>query len=206
MAKFISTTFGEISGRHGTAVAAQRDGVSILKVFSPPRNPRSDKQLTQRSKFATVAVGLNPLRSIITIGFGSVKGYNTASSLALRNAVAGNYPDFTLDYSKVTLSSGSVSSTPVAHLVKKTGTTVTADWDTTQFSNGKETDRVNLVFMNTFTKMVYFSQEQTARSTGKLDVSLPSPWTGNEIHSWLFFTSTAGDDHSVSQYLAKITL
>jgi hypothetical protein len=55
MSKYISTTFGYISGRHGTAVAAvQKDGTTVLRVFNPPSNPRKEAQTVQRTKFAMV--------------------------------------------------------------------------------------------------------------------------------------------------------
>jgi len=64
MAKYTSTTFGKISGKHGTAVAAIMNGQPVLKVFTPPANPNSAGQQSQRIKFGLVASGLNPLRNI----------------------------------------------------------------------------------------------------------------------------------------------
>lgn len=55
MATFNSTTFGAISGRHGSAVAAYtKNGKCILKVFKTPSNPNTDKQVAQRTKFGFV--------------------------------------------------------------------------------------------------------------------------------------------------------
>ena len=70
MAKYLSTTFGKISGKHGTAVAAVVNGESVLKIFTPPSDRKTTGQLAQRSKFALVFSALNPLRNIITVGFG----------------------------------------------------------------------------------------------------------------------------------------
>ena len=49
MAKFSSTTFGPISGRHGTAVAATtKDGKSYIRVYRAPSNPKTEKQVAHR--------------------------------------------------------------------------------------------------------------------------------------------------------------
>ena len=65
MAKFESTTFGLISGRHGTAVAAKCNGKNVLRVYSAPSDPKTPKQLAQRAKFSQFSLTLRPLKSIL---------------------------------------------------------------------------------------------------------------------------------------------
>lgn len=61
MASFSSSTFGSISGRHGTAVAAvNKNGNNVLRLYRKPSNPNSPKQLSQRMKFSVVTKGLAP--------------------------------------------------------------------------------------------------------------------------------------------------
>ena len=65
MAKFSSTTFGPISGRHGTAVAATtKDGKSYIRVYRAPSNPKTEKQVAHRSKFAFANKALSCLGSL----------------------------------------------------------------------------------------------------------------------------------------------
>jgi hypothetical protein len=204
MAKFFSSTFGKISGKHGTAVAAIVKGVSILKVFTPPANPNSLGQKTQRLKFGMVTTALNPLRNIITVGFGSKDGFNQAVSIALRNAFLGNYPDFTINYSKVIVASGSLPQSSSALVSAQQDMNVLVNWDTTIWKNGTGLDDAQIAFLNADTQMVIFVEAQAKRQDGKFTAILPASWKGETIHTWLFFTTTDGQQSSVSQYLGTI--
>jgi hypothetical protein len=204
MAKYISTTFGRISGKHGTAVAAITNGKPVLRVFTPPSNPKTLGQQTQRLKFGLVVSSLNPLRNIISIGFGSKNGFNQATSLALRNAVTGNYPDFTLNYSKVIISSGSLPQSPAASASVQPNMNVLVNWDDTVWSNGSPDDVVYVAFLNPVTKTAVFVEALAKRQDGKLTAVLPSTWSGANIHAWLFFTSDDRQLSSVSQYLGTV--
>jgi len=62
MARFTSSTFGKISGKHGSAVAAVRkNGLNILKVYRIASNPNTKGQKNQRGKFGFVMKELNCL-------------------------------------------------------------------------------------------------------------------------------------------------
>jgi hypothetical protein len=204
MAKFLSTTFGKISGRHGTAVAAIVGGESVIRVFTPPSNPNTTAQQAQRLKFALIANFLNPLRIITTIGFGDKHGHYQAASLALRNAISGVYPDFSINYAKIVLSSGSLPQSPLVSLSALANMNVSVNWDKTLISSGTAIDFVYVVFLNPVNQTFVFSEAQAIRDNGTLTVILPAPWLGATIHSWLFFTSADHKQNSVSQYLGTV--
>jgi len=206
MAKFSSTTFGQISGRHGTAVAAQYNGKSILKVYTAPSNPRTVKQKTHRLKFAIVTQGINPLRSVINDGFSDSQGYNWSMSSTMTNAVSGTYPNLLLDYSKVVIAGGPLPRCEVAHVVKKSVTTVSADWDSTLFDGAAATDKVTFVFFNVASRNRYVAKDVAVRSAAKCDIALPAVWTGATVHCWMYFSSALTVGNSSSLYLAKLTL
>jgi hypothetical protein len=206
MSKFSSTTFGKISGKHGTAVASTREGKSILRVYTPPSNPNTDAQQSQRIKFGLVAVSLNPLRNIIYYGFGGTNGYSQAYSLALRNAITGTYPAFSINYAKVMLSSGSLPQSPSVNVTKGAGTDVTVEWDVSVWTNGSPDDLVHICFLNDSTKAVVYSQAQVIRSAGQSAIVLPAVWAGAVIHCWIFFASPGSQKCSVSQYIGTVAL
>jgi hypothetical protein len=204
MAKYLSTTFGKISGKHGTAVAAVVNGESILKIFTPPSNPNTQGQLIQRLKFGMVLSSLNPLRNVITVGFGDKRGYYQAASFALRNAVTGTYPDLSINYPKIILSSGSLPQSPAVTIAAPGDMNVSVSWDKTVWSNGSSDDPVFIAFLNPVTQMVVFSEAQAKRDDGTLNVLLPAPWLGATLHVWLFFNSVDRKQSSVSQYAGTI--
>ncbi len=207
MSKYISTTFGSISGRHGTAVAAvQKDGTTVLRVFNPPSNPRTEAQTVQRAKFAMVNQELSVMSKLFQSTFRNNRGINKAVSLAFREAVTGDYPNFRIDYSKLTLASGNVQSADLINMIVATGTTVNVTWDTTEGIQGNIADGVNLVFMNTTSKITLLKEVVAMRSEGRVDVELPSAWAGAAVHCWIYFTAPDMSATSKSQYVSLLQL
>jgi hypothetical protein len=204
MSKFLSTTFGKISGKHGTAVGSTYNGESVLKVYTRPSNPKTIGQQSQRLKFGMVAHALNSLRNIITVGFGSKNGYYQAVSLAIRNATEGSYPAFSVNYAKVVLSSGSLPQSPAVSISASGNMNVAVAWDTTVWSTADASDPVYVAFLNPLTQMVIFTEAQAKRGDGAVTILLPAPWLGATLHAWLFFTSANRKLSSVSQYLGTV--
>ncbi len=207
MAKFNSTTFGEISGRHGSAVAAiTKEGKCILKVFRAPSNPNTEKQISHRSKFGLVNSELSKLQNLFTITFGSKQGKSHAVSLAMANAITGEYPDFAIDYSQLIMAEGIVDQTELVSAEKAEGTKVKVDWDTTVSTESSEMDSVNLIFMNAASKIAVLKQDYALRNAGTANVELPAVWAGAEIHCWIYFFSESGSGTSTSQYIARLQM
>jgi len=204
MAKYNSTTFGKISGKHGTAVAAVMNGKPVIKVFTPPSNPNSPGQQAQRMKFGLVATSLNPLRNIIIVGFGSKQGYNQATSVALRNAIAGTYPELSINYAKVVIASGSLPQSPNVEIAYVANSGANVSWDSETWTSGSPNDAVHIAFLNPVTQMAVYMAGQATRQNGVLTAELPATWRGATIHAWIFFTSADYQLTSASQYLGTI--
>jgi hypothetical protein len=93
MAKFNSTTFGAISGRHGSAVAATtKDGKSYLRVYRAPSDPKSTKQVAQRTKFAFANSSLSCFRNLFKETFNNRRGLNMGVSYALKKQSRASHP------------------------------------------------------------------------------------------------------------------
>ena len=207
MATFNSTTFGAISGRHGSAVAATtKDGKSILKVFKAPGNPNTQKQQTQRSKFGFVNRELSCMRNLFKITFRSNNGMQQAVSAALKNAVVGEAPDWTIDYSALQLSVGSVDAAMQLVVSKNTASNVQLSWDKTVAANSSANDWVNCVFFNNEHKMAIIKQNNAIRSDGTVAVDLPEVWAGTEIHCWIYFTNSTDTLNSTSKFVGLVQL
>ena len=205
MATFNSTTFGTISGRHGSAVAATtKSGKSILKVFRAPANPNSDKQQAQRTKFGFVNSELSCMRNLFKTTFRSLNGMQQGVSLAMKNAVSGDSPDYAIDYSLITLSVGSVNTSLQITANKTTGTNVKLVWDKTVGSESTENDNVNIVFFNQSAKMSILKLNQAVRSAGNTELELPAVWVGAEIHCWVYFSTPDETLNSASQYVGLV--
>jgi hypothetical protein len=212
MANFISTTFGNISGRHGTAVAVvQKDGTNVLRVFRKPFNPNSPKQLAHRLKFSLVNKELSPLRQVVTLGNkGNTGAFRRVVGKALTEAITGEYPDFAIDLNLVQLTTGTLQSVEKADATVTEGTAqVNVTWDTTLGFHsrlGADDDEVNIVCFNKETGMVLPFLKAALRSEGSASLTLPDIWKGNTIHTWLFLTSADGLYVSDSISMADVQL
>ena len=202
MARFSSSTFGKISGKHGTAVAAVRkDGLCILKEYNVASNPNTAGQKNQRAKFGFVMKQLNCLRSVFTRNFGGQYGINKVVAKAMKTAVTGEFPDFKLDYAKLEIASGSIYKTSELKMERISEKSLLLSWNTYLMMNSSPTDKVNLVLLNSQTKFVLERYESTMRSEGKVEIQIPQSWINNDIHAWIYFSSTDGKTNSTSQHI-----
>ena len=208
MSTFVSTTFGKISGRHGSAVAAiVKNGKNVLKVFTAPFNPKSVKQVAQRTKFKFVITTLLCMNDLFKITFQGLGEFHHAVSLALKYAVTGTSPNFSLDYTKLIMSQGSVYVAKQLTAAKTTGTSVKVDWVCSSGkTSGLDTDNVSLVFFNETEKEAVLKQNCAQRSANTIEVELPAEWAGGNVHSWIYFSLADGSRNSLSQYISEVQL
>lgn len=208
MSTFDSTTFGKISGRHGSAVASisKATGKNYLRVFTAPSNPKSPKQVAHRAKFALVNKELNCMRNLFRITFGNAGGVGLGISLGFKDAVVGEYPNFAIDFSKLIISRGGLNTSGLNTVTNMTGTTIQLAWDTTVGYQGDDTDGVNFVFLNATSKVGILKQNEVLRSIGTANIELPAVWPGQQLHCWIYFSSPDGKMNSDSQYIDLIQL
>ena len=207
MARFVSSTFGKISGKHGTTVAALRkDGTNILKVLRIASNPNTPAQKNHRDKFAFTMRELNCMRSLYTMTFDSQYGVNKAVGMAMKTALTGEFPDFKLDYSKLIISEGTLAKTSQVSLEQLEGSVVRINWNAEELLGRNPADNVNLVFLNQPSKTIILKQDYALRSAGSADVVLPVNWMDKELHCWIYFTTPDGTIYSTSQYICQFKL
>lgn len=207
MSKFISTTFGYISGRHGTAVAAVTKNGNVIRVFRSPSNPNTPKQQEQRLKFGLVNKELSPLGDVFKTGYASPEGRQMAVSHALRNAIEGEFPDFRLNFGLVKVAAGNLPGVHQASAqVNDPDNNATITWDTTVGIQADEGDAVNLVFFNQDTKLSILHENVAVRKTGTIDQVLPEIWKGKSVHCWLYLSGNTRSVNSDSIYVGFLQL
>jgi Family of unknown function (DUF6266) len=104
---------GGFNGLVGTVVGSHWKGIPVMR--SRPKSRKggsSDLQLQQQAKFALMIKFLQPLADFMNLTYkkAAVKmsGFNKVFSDNIKAAITGVYPAFTIDYSKVLLSKGSL--------------------------------------------------------------------------------------------------
>ena len=207
MATFKSTTFGKISGKHGTAVAATRkDGLNILKVYRVASNPNTAGQKNQRGKFGFVVKELNCMRKLFTVTFGGQYGINRAVSLAMKTCVSGEFPDFKIDYSQLQISKGSIPVSIYQNMNNLKNNTFKLEWSYSELFNEKNDDNLCIVLFNVTKKQMIHNQNFALRSNRNINFSIPEHWSESEIHAWLYFSSSNYNYFSDSRYLGLVTV
>ena len=207
MAKFSSSTFGTISGRHGTAVASTtKDGQSILRMYKAPSNPNTPAQVEQRGRFGFVNSELSPLRDIFKVTYRNNKGMNLAVSYALKNAVNGNSPEFALDYTKLCFAWGSIQFPDHISAVVSAGNSVKLDWDTTLRKEDEIPDELNLVFMNVDSKFTILREAVALRDAATTTFELPEIWAGKKVYCWAYFATPESNQTSVSKFIGELQM
>lgn len=215
MAKLDLGNFAGISGKIGPLVAYKtKSGKQILRVYVVPKDPRTPKQLACRKRFGTVSSGLSPLKKVISRGYKNRKdAYLEVTSKALKEAVVGEYPDYTIDYSKIQVAEGGV---PLPADLKLTidGDSATANftWDSQlegSSNSGHANDQVNIVCLNAAipaAKNFINSAKRSARSATidlKSTIGLHDNSETESLHFWVYITSRDFLQNSNSVYVKR---
>jgi hypothetical protein len=145
---------GGFSGKVGTVIGASWKGIAYMRSLPQKvRNPRTEPQMMQRTKFAITLNFLKPMNGLLRTGW---KLYahrqspiNAAMSYTIANAITGTYPDYAVDASKVYISRGSLSPAANATATAAAGRTVIFAWDDNSGSNvAKQNDKALLAVVN----------------------------------------------------------
>ena len=114
MGKLKKGILGGFSGKVGNVVGASWKGIDYIRSLpASVKNPRTQGQVAQRTKFSTTMEFLRPLNQLINEGFrsastGKLTAMNAAMSYNVKNAVKGELPDFEMDFERVLFSRGSL--------------------------------------------------------------------------------------------------
>ncbi|RDK87373.1 DUF6266 family protein [Marinirhabdus gelatinilytica] len=202
---------GGVSGKVGNVVGASWKGIDYLRIKpSNVANPRTEGQVSQRTKFALTLSYLQPNLGFIKAGY---KGYavqktefNAAMSYVLNNAVGGTAPNFTIDYSLALLSRGNLSSAlnPATDLT--TAGQVTFTWDDNSAEgNANVTDKAMVLVYNPGKKESMYILDGADRTAGSQTITIPSTYAGDTVELFMAFVSADGSQVSNSIYLGSGT-
>lgn len=210
MATFKSSTFGAISGKHGTVVAATtKEGTTYLRMFRPPSDPKTDKQKNQRTKFGFANKTLRCFRPLFKDIYGNRKGATIGISNALKSEViTGEYPDYSIDYAMLVFSEGAVNTllSPVATITEDTKISLT--WEFIEALDSKEGDAVNFIFFHEDTQLTLHHKAVATRGLKKYECTLPEAWIGSDVHCWTYVSNSNGltTAYSNSTYITALKL
>ena len=201
---------GGFSGKVGTVIGSSWKGISYMRGQAQSiKNPKTEGQTNQRTKFALSLAFLQSVMPVIKIGFRNhaqrQSPFNAAMSYTLRNAVTGIAPDFALDFAKVLVSHGNLTNADGATASADAGTVSFAWNDNSGAGSAAATDIAMAVVFNADKGEAVTVTAGTERSTQALDVAIPSAWAGDTVHTYIAFVATDGTSVSDSIYTGSLT-
>lgn len=201
---------GGFSGTVGTVIGGSWKGIDYMRSQSGRRTATStQKQLEQRLKFGLISRFQQPLNGLLNESFASyavrMTGANSALSYNLRNAVAGTYPDYEVNYSMALVSRGDLPNvlTPTAGVTG--GNTISYAW-TNNAGTGKAADgdkAVLVVYCAAKQNCIYLESGERADQAASINVS---GFVGEVVETWIAFFSADGEETSNSIYTGQISL
>ena len=209
MGKINLGILGSFSGKVGNVVGGSWKGISYMRAkASSVSNPRTEGQMSQRSKFALVLGILKPITGFIRVGYKRFTtkqtAFNAAMSYILNNAITGTFPDFSVDLSKVLVSRGNLAPASNAAAIGAGGS-IGLTWDDNSASNmANATDKALVVVMNPVRAEAVYETAGSLRSTGIHEIAVPADWLGESVEVFLGFIAEDGKDLANSVYLGSV--
>jgi len=189
---------GGFNGRVGNVVGSTWKGKSVMKIRpASVTNPNTERQQNQRARFGMVGRFIQAHRNFIRIGFRAfakdITTSNAAMSYNLSNAVAGEFPDLSIDLTKAALSMGSLAIVDDAAVVSETASTVSISWsDNSLESNASANDQLMVSFYEKNSNSVIYFPGCASRQQSAVTLSLPAKWSGQSLEVMLFMISIDG--------------
>ncbi|MBU1013908.1 MAG: hypothetical protein KKG99_12970 [Bacteroidetes bacterium] len=203
---------GGFSGKVGTVVGASIFGIDVMRSYQANvGNPRTVGQVSQRTKFSLIVQFLRLLLPIIKIGYAlkaiGQSAFNACVSYNIKNSITGTYPDYSIDFSKIMISQGSLLKVPAPSIDENNASSVSIAFSQHCSSTDTEyNDLAYALFYNVTKGSVMTSMGIRKRSDSNVYVA-PEMWAvGDEVHAWIFFTSPDGSKVSDSVYAGSATL
>lgn len=152
MAKSPNGLYGALSGRLGNTVHYVLNGQHIVRMVGVNTKPPTVKQKANRQAMSVIMDLLRPALRFVNAGFGLeamntvCNAHNLAVSYNKKHALQGEYPNLSVDYSKVQFSRG-VLPLPDGLRMEKEGNGIRISWNPEHLDKGDSPDNIVMVML-----------------------------------------------------------
>ncbi|TNE70791.1 hypothetical protein EP331_11170 [bacterium] len=212
MARLKNSIIGQANGSVGNVVVTQWKGIGVMREKPQQvHNPKTPAQLAHRAKFSLMVAFLAEATDFVNIGFKHLADKKSAFNVAMQenigNAVAGDYPDLSIDMEEVTLSRGKLRKLLNPTISSTVANTLELNWtDNTGNGNALDTDKLMVFAYDTDSLDGYCEVKVANRSETGYQMALPFEFSGKEIHVIVGLVKADGAKVSNSQYLGRVTI
>lgn len=209
MAKLNNGILGGISGTVGNVIGGRWRGIDYIR--SKPasvKNPNTEGQRKQRSRFKLVVQLMKKINPLINIGFRNGRRnqtpMNIAVSLNIREAITGTYPDQKINPEALVVSAGDLQGSSSSGMDLSVPETATFTWvNESGVGNASDQDAVMVLLFNTEKNAVIYNLHGASREDETLQISVPASWNGDNVAGYLAFRSETDRDVSDSIFLGE---
>jgi hypothetical protein len=204
MAKAPNGPLGALNGKLHNLVFYMLNGQPVVRTIGDPGKP-SRNQLANRQAMSVTMEMVSRISEFINVSFelearGTVRNaHNLATSYIKKHALKGEYPNISVDYSKVILSNGSIPGANDLKIEKKEKG-VLVSWD----PSGQYNDTVMILLYHPLEKTAMPVINACRRDAGSYFVSLPEQLLHGPIEAYICFKSANGKAISDSAYIGNL--
>jgi hypothetical protein len=203
---------GRTTGKFASAVFSKQFEKNTMR--SKPiqvANPKTLKQRTQRMKFSMIVALAQIMLNFIRLGFktasNAMSEFNSFVKANISTALSGSYPDFTINFPALIVSSGTLTGIIDAAATAIALNKITVSWfDNTGQGDALATDKVLILCINTVTNQSIYSDVDVARSAETYDIEVPAGWVGDDVAVYVSASNEEVTQIADSSYVDTVTV
>lgn len=204
---------GGFSGKAGSIIGSSWNNINYIKGLPKlSKKPASQKQIEQRARFAAVLAFMGPIKDLLLLGYkgqnaGRATGFNMGIQHAMTYALVGAYPNYEVDKSLVQISKGMLTQPADVVVSSTVAGSLDISWsdlknDLTAFGD----DKVVVLLYNETQNFFMAYTDAGLREDGGTTLSIPANFSGQVVHTYLFYIYRERTKQSPSTYVAPIAI
>ena len=209
MAILSNSAFGHPNGKIGGMVYYMLKGQAVCRMIGEQGKPSIKQKANYQAMQVTMSL-VKPMKEFIRNSFelearGTVKNaHNLAVSYNKKQALQGEYPNISVDYSKVVLSYGELSGARDFSISKKE-TGLTVNWNPESYAGGHDGDDILMIQLcYPLRKHGRSFLNASRRDSGEVFIPVSEVNIEEPIEAYACFKSADGKQISDSIYLGNI--
>jgi hypothetical protein len=210
MAKLPNGILGGFIGTLGPAVGTRWKNKQVIRSRPPRKRPKSSEdQLKQQAKVKLISPFVRPLTHFLNSTYRNVtetSSFNKAMSYNLRNAIDGEYPVFTINYTRFILGAGDLLNVEKPKLHSDESGRLTFHWkDNSNEGSARATDQFFAALYCEELKKWETRQNGPQRNAGSYTLDVPA-FNGKAVHTYIGFLSADAKFVTTSVFAGSIDI
>lgn len=199
---------GGVSGKIGNVVGVNRNGSFYFRSLPvETTDPRTEKQVTQRSRFIVTQSFLRTFSPFLRMGFrfeamGMKSTFNAAMSVNMPHVIKDENNGFVVDYPNVLVSKGLLGVSEITAATIAEGF-LDVTWSSVTVDNTKRDDEVMMLAYNPEKNVAVYDLHAGKREHLEARLALPMNWEGDSVETYIAFMSADFTQVSDSLYAGR---